>query len=71
MKADRADVSWDAEKSKWLVRIAVGEEVIRRHCDLSRSAAESDLRAAAQKTLKDEGFEPEGVDITIQTAQAA
>jgi hypothetical protein len=29
------------------------------------------LRVAAQKTLKDEGFEPEGVAITIQTAQAA
>ena len=71
MRADRAEVSWDSEKSKWLVRIAVGEEVIRRYCDLPRSAAESDLRNAAQKTLKDEGFESEGVAITIQTAQAA
>jgi len=71
MQADRAEVSWDSSKSKWLVRIAVGEEVIRRYCDLPQNAAENDLRAAAQKTLKDEGFEPEGVAITIQTAQAA
>jgi len=71
MRADRAEVSWDSEKSKWLVRIAVGEEVIRRYCDLPRNAAEGDLRSAAQKTLQDEGFEPEGVNINIQTAQAA
>ena len=71
MRADRAEVSWDAEKSKWLVRIAVGEEVIRRYCDLPRNAAESDLRNAAQKTLTDEGFETDDANITIQTAQAA
>ena len=71
MRADRAEVSWDSEKSKWLVRIAVGEEVIRRYCDLPRSAAESDLRNAAQKTLKDEGFETDDENITVQMIQAA
>ena len=38
MLADRADVSWDDSKSKWMVRIENGEEVIRRHCDLPKSA---------------------------------
>lgn len=71
MQADRAEISWDSSKSKWVVRISVGEEVIRRYCDLPQSAGETDLRSAAQKTLKDEGFEPEGVAITIQNAQAA
>jgi hypothetical protein len=72
MRADRAEVSWDQEKSKWLVRIAVGEEVIRRHCDLPRNAGEADLRAAAQKTLQDEGYEADGAAITIrQTSHAA
>jgi hypothetical protein len=71
MQADRAEVSWDSGKSKWVVRISVGEEVIRRYCDLPQSAGENDLRTAAQKTLKDEGYELEGVAITIQTAQAA
>ena len=66
MRADHADVSWDANKSQWLVRIEVGEEVIRRHCDLPQNASETDLRAAAQTTLKDEGYELDGVDITIQ-----
>jgi hypothetical protein len=71
MSADRAEVSWDAEKSKWLVRITVGEEVIRRYCNLPQGAGETDLRSAAQTTLKDEGFEPEGVDITVQKSRAA
>jgi hypothetical protein len=71
MRADNTEVSWDAGKSKWLVRIAVGEEVIRRYCDLPRSADEQTLRQAAQKTLTDEGFEPDGAAITIQTRPAA
>jgi hypothetical protein len=71
MRADRTEVSWDAGKSKWLVRISVGEEVIMRHCDLPQSASESDLRAAAQKTLRDEGYELDSGEIKIQSAQAA
>lgn len=66
MRADRADVSWDREKSKWLVRIAVGEEVIRRYCNLPQNASENDLRTAAQKTLQDEGYEADGAAINIQ-----
>ncbi|HKT49244.1 MAG TPA: hypothetical protein VJV96_03055 [Candidatus Angelobacter sp.] len=58
MQADRVELSWDNAKSKWLVRIQVGEEVIRRFCDLPRSADESSLQQAAKKTLTDEGFEP-------------
>jgi len=71
MRADRAEVSWDAEKSKWLVRIAVGEEVIRRYCDLPQNASETELRSAAQSTLKDEGYELDGAAITIQQSKAA
>jgi hypothetical protein len=32
MRADRVELSWDAVKPNWLLRIEVGEEVIRRHC---------------------------------------
>ena len=71
MRADHADVSWDANKSQWLVRIEVGEEVTRRHCSLPQTASETDLRAAAQTTLKDEGYELDGEDITIQKAKVA
>ena len=72
MRADRAEVSWDQEKSKWLVRIAIGEEVIRRYCDLPQNAGETDLRTAAQKTLRDEGYEADGAAISVeQTPHAA
>ena len=71
MRADRAEVSWDSKKSKWLVRIEVGEEVVRRYCDLPQNADQQSLRAAAQKTLQDEGYEAEGVEIAITQPHAA
>ena len=63
MRADRVEVSWDANKSNWVVRIQSGEEVIRRHCDLPRNADEQALRTAAQKTVQDEGYELDSVSI--------
>ena len=65
MRADGAEVSWDADKSKWLVRIKSGEEVIRRHCDAPKDADENSLRAAVQKTLADEGYEADPARILI------
>jgi hypothetical protein len=71
MRANGIDVSWDSEKSKWQIRIKAGEEVIRRYCDLPQTASEAELRAAAQKTLTDEGYELDGGAITIQQSKAA
>ena len=71
MRADRAEVSWDSEKSKWVIRISVGEEVIRRYCSLPQNASEMDLRSAAQATLRDEGYELDGEAITIRPSKAA
>jgi hypothetical protein len=71
MRANNTEVSWDSEKSKWLIRITAGEEVIRRYCDLPQTASETELRAAAQKTLTDEGYELDGGAITIQQSKAA
>jgi hypothetical protein len=71
MRADRAEVSWDSEKSKWVIRISVGEEVIRRYCSLPQTASEMDLISAAQSTLRDEGYELEGEAITVQHSKAA
>jgi len=71
MRADRAEVSWDSEKSKWAIRISVGEEVIRRYCSLPQNATETDLRSAAQATLRDEGYELDGEAITIRPSKAA
>jgi hypothetical protein len=66
MHADRVEVSWDAGKSQWLVRIQTGEEVIRRHSNLAKNADEQTLRFAAQKTLADEGYEADAPQVSIQ-----
>ncbi len=71
MRANGTEVSWDSEKSKWQIRITAGEEVIRRYCDLPQTASETELRAAAQKTLTDEGYELDGGAIVIQQSKAA
>ncbi|MFY9531857.1 MAG: hypothetical protein WBC04_23760 [Candidatus Acidiferrales bacterium] len=66
MRADNVEVSWDAGKSKWLVRIITGEEVVRRHCDVPKNADEQTLRSAAQKTVQDEGYESDPTHISIR-----
>jgi len=71
MRTDKVEVSWDAAKSRWFVRIQAGEEVLRRHCDLPQNASEQALRQAAQDTLRDEGYESDGAAVTVQQSQAA
>jgi hypothetical protein len=66
MRVDRVEVSWDATKSKWLVRMESGEEVIRRHSDVPKDADEQSLRAAAQKIAQDEGYEADLASISIR-----
>jgi len=66
MRADRVEISWDAAKSNWLVRIETGEEVIRRHCQAPKNADELSLRSAVQKTVQDEGYEPDPAQILIR-----
>jgi hypothetical protein len=66
MQADRVEMSWDADKSKWLIRIVSGEEVIRRHSDAPKNADEQTLRSVAQKTVADEGYESDPARISIR-----
>jgi hypothetical protein len=66
MQADRVEISWDTTKSKWSVRIQAGEEVIRRFCDLPKSADDASLRQSALKTLADEGYDANGIGITVK-----
>ena len=66
MRADRVEASWDASKKKWVVRIQVGEEVVRRACDVPKDAEEQKLRSVVQETLKDEGYEPDVSQLTIR-----
>ena len=66
MRADQVEVSWDATKSKWVIRIQAGEEVIRRYFTLGKSAEEPALRTAAQEALKDEGYEADAAIVSIK-----
>jgi hypothetical protein len=68
MHADKAEVSWDTSKSKWLVRIQSGDEVMRRHCDVPKSASDQQLRAAAEKTVRDDGYDIDPSAITVRPA---
>ena len=66
-KADKAEVSWDEQKKNWLVRIQIGEEVIRRHCkDAQQDATDEALRTLAVATAADEGYELIGDTVTIK-----
>ena len=67
MNADRVGVSWDPQKNKWLVRIQVGEEIIRRYCAEPKSADETKLRAAAERTARDEGYEVAQGNIAVES----
>jgi hypothetical protein len=71
MRADKIEVSWDSAKSKWLVRIQSGEEVLRRHCNLSRDANDQSIRTAAEQTVKEEGYDFDPASVVIKREQAA
>ncbi len=66
MRADQVEVSWDAGKAKWLVRIVNGEEVIRRYCSLPKNADHQAVAAAAQKTVQEEGFEADPAMVSVR-----
>ena len=66
MRPDHVEVSWDTAKSKWLIRIESGEEVIRRYCDAPKNAGEQTLRSAAQKIVADEGYEVDPLQINLR-----
>ncbi len=66
MKADRVEISWDEQKSKWLVRIVVGEEVIRRYCNDAKNADHETLRASATATASNEGYQVDPAAVTVK-----
>jgi hypothetical protein len=66
MRADAVEASWDAAKKQWLLRIRVGEEVVRRHCSVPKDAQDQQLKSAVQKTLEDEGYDSEPGELKIR-----
>jgi len=65
MRAERVEVTWDADHAKWSVRIEAGEEVIRRHSDVRKSADEPTLRATAAQLVRDEGYEVDEAQVVV------
>jgi len=66
MRADRVEVSWDNDKSDWVIRIQSGDEVIRRHCKVPKDADEKTLRAKAEETVRDEGYEANAAVVSVK-----
>jgi hypothetical protein len=65
MKADRVEVSRDTQKNQWLIRIQVGEAVIRRHSKEAKDADEATLRSAAIQAALDEGYTVDPANVLI------
>ena len=57
VRANDAEVVWDAQKKDWIVRIRAGEEVVRRPCKGSRDLPDEELRSLAVQTAHDDGYE--------------
>jgi len=70
MRADHVEVSWDSAKSKWLVRIERGEEVVRRYCNLPSNSDDQSIRSAVLKLVQDEGYEAAAANVEILRAPA-
>jgi len=66
MRADRVELSWDADKSNWLIRITSGEEVIRRRFQARKDADDKTLISTAQQEVRDEGYEADPAQVSIR-----
>lgn len=66
VRANSANVEWDAKDKKWHVRIQVGAEVIKRPLPKCvEDTGEDTLRAVAVDTAKAEGYEVDPGKIAV------
>jgi hypothetical protein len=66
MRANHANVAWDADKKRWQIRIQIGAEVVKRPApDTQHDAGDEALRAAAVQTARDEGYELDPAAVLI------
>jgi len=56
MKADSVEIIRDEKSNRWVIKIQVGEEVIRRPCHEPQDTDHERLRDIAVKTAADEGY---------------
>jgi hypothetical protein len=64
-KADNAQVTWDPQKKGWVIRIRIGEEVIKRPSKSSSDTSEELLRSTAVQVALDEGYELDPAKVAI------
>ena len=66
VRADTAAVSWDAQRKCWVIRLQVGEEVIKRPVpNVARDVNDEVLHSMAVKTANDEGYELDPASVTV------
>jgi hypothetical protein len=66
LSADSAQVNWDTDKKHWLVRVKIGEEVIRRSIPkVPQSAGDEVLRSAAVEMAMADGYQVDPAKVAI------
>jgi hypothetical protein len=66
LRADTAEVDWNAEKKHWQVRVKLGEEVIKRPLPKTpHDAGEEELRSLAVQTARDDGYDVDPGSVVI------
>ena len=67
LKTQNVSVDWDSKRKGWIVRIQIGEEIIRRPLGkrLPHEAEEHALRDAAVETAKDDGYDVQAESVTV------
>jgi hypothetical protein len=66
VEISNAAVNWDAQKKRWVIRLQIGGEVIKRPAP--KAARETDdelLRSTAVQIAEDEGYHLNPSDVTV------
>lgn len=66
MNADRIEVSWEKQHSKWLIRIEVGQETIRRYSEQTPDIDHITLQNEAVDLAAEEGYSFDRADVVIR-----
>jgi hypothetical protein len=66
MEVNNAAVTWDADKKRWVIRLQVGGDVIKRPgLKSSHDADDESLRSMAVKVAQDDGYQLNPSAITV------
>lgn len=66
LRADSAHVNWDTGKKQWLVRVKIGEEIIRRPLPKTpQTAPDNELRALAVESARADGYDMDPAKVEI------